>query len=148
MSDDHMLPTGYGMYGAGRGNMTGTWTGYGMDSSGWGMGGMMGGGWMMGAGWMGETEWHIEHDDGDHFDGWMSCSGFSGSARATISGTVSDDRATFEIDMPAGSIPGDGCAATAHGTAEVGSARLRATYSGSNSCSGSFADGAMDLTRR
>jgi hypothetical protein len=54
------------------------------------------------------------------------------------------------MDMPGGSMMSSGCSARAAGTAHVDGTRMTMTgsYDGMNSCTGSFANGQMTMTRR
>jgi len=74
--------------------------------------------------------------------GSVACNG-------TISGTLSDATLTFTMDISNCSAPYSGCSITASGTATViNDTTIDGTYSGFNSCTGSFTDGQFLLKRQ
>ena len=56
----------------------------------------------------------------------------------------------FAMDMPTSSMMSSGCSSSAAGTAHVNRTTMTMTgsYNGSNSCTGSFTNGQMTMTRR
>ena len=128
------------------GSMSGTWTGSAADSS-----ISMGAGSMMGQTGMGTMTWPLTQN-GSTVTGSMSFSGsgMQGRMPGAFSGTMSGDEITFTMDVPIGSMMSSGCSARATGTARVDGTRMTMTgsYSGSNSCTGSFVNGQMTMTRR
>jgi hypothetical protein len=126
-------------------SMTGTWAGSASDSS----SGSMGAGSLMGQAGMGTMTWPLTQS-GSTVTGAMSFSGMQGRMPGSFSGTMSGEEMTFTMDMPNESMMSSGCSARATGTAHVDGTRmtLTGTYSGSNSCTGSFTNGQMAMTRR
>ncbi len=124
--------------------MTGTWSGSGSDSS-----SSMGAGSLMGQTGMGTMTWPLTQS-GSTVTGSMSFAGMQGRSPGAFSGTMSGDEMTFTMDLPNNSMMSSGCTARATGTARVDGARMTmtGTYSGSNSCTGSFTNGQMTMTRR
>ena len=124
--------------------MTGTWAGSGSDWS-----GSMGAGSLMGQAGMGTMTWPLRQS-GSTVTGSMSFAGMQGRIPGVFSGTMSADDVTFTMDLPNNSMMSAGCTARATGTARVDGARMTmtGTYSGSNSCTGSFTNGQMTMTRR
>lgn len=120
----------------------GTWAGS-MSESG---GTMMGSG-TMGGMMAGQLTWQMT-STGGQVTGYMDMSRFRGTGRMTISGTITGQTMAFRMDIPAGGMPEPGCAATGNGTAHMNSTTMTGTYSGSNTCSGAFADGQVTLSRR
>ena len=127
-------------------SVAGTWAGIGTDSS-----SSMGAGSMMGAIDMGTMTWQLTQT-GSTVTGPMSFSGsgMPGRMAGSFLGTMSDDDMTFTMDMPTNSMMSPGCSSRATGTAHVNRTMMTmtGTYSGSNSCSGVFANGQMTMTRR
>jgi hypothetical protein len=127
-------------------SVAGTWAGIGTDSS-----SSIGAGSMMGQTDMGTMTWQLTQN-GSTVTGPMSFSGSGMQVRMAGSflGTMSDDDMTFTMDMPTGSMMSPGCSSRATGTAHVNrtTMTMTGTYSGSNSCSGTFANGQMTMTRR
>ena len=151
MPGDSMMGPDMGMgygdaSGAAQVSLEGRWEGQWMDSSGTHMGGVMQWGWMMGAGRLGSTMWDVTYDTDGHFEGQCWFSDFTGRSRGTISGQMTGNALRFTMTLPAGSLPGNGCSATASGTARLEGGQMRGTYSGTNSCTGDFGDGQMQLT--
>ena len=124
--------------------MTGTWSGSASDSS-----GSMGAGSLMGQVGMGTMTWPLTQS-GSTVTGSMTFSGMQGLTPGAFSGTISGDEMTFTMDMPINSMMSFGCTARATGTARVDDTRTTMTgiYSGSNSCTGSFVNGQITMTRR
>ena len=127
-------------------SMAGTWAGIGSDSS-----SSMGAGSMMGQTDMGTMTWQLTQN-GSTVTGPMSFSGsgMQGRMPGSFLGTMSGDDMTFTMDMPTSSMMSSGCSSRATGTAHVNrtTMTMTGTYSGSNSCTGSFANGQMTMTRR
>lgn len=124
--------------------MTGTWSGSGSDSS-----SSMGAGSLMGQVGMGTMTWPLTQS-GSTVTGSMNFAGMQGRSPGAFSGTMSGDDMTFTMDLPNNSMMSSGCTARATGTARVDGTRMTmtGTYSGSNSCTGSFVNGQMTMTRR
>ena len=80
--------------------------------------------------------------------GSMSFSGMQGGRAGSFSGTMSGEDMTLMMDLPSGSMMSSGCSARATGTARVSGTTMTGSYSGSNSCTGSFVNGHMTMTRR
>jgi len=127
-------------------SMAGTWAGIGSDSS-----SSMGAGSMMGQTDMGTMTWQLTQN-GSTVTGPMSFSGsgMQGRMPGSFLGSMSGDDMTFAMDMPTSSMMSSGCSSSATGTAHVDrtTMTMTGTYSGSNSCSGAFANGHMTMTRR
>jgi len=104
------------------------------------MGGMMSG--MM----SGKMTWQMTQN-GANVTGDMELSGFKGTGRMTISGTITGQTMTFTMNIPAGGMPEPGCAASGNGTAQMNGNTMTGTYSGANTCSGAFANGRVMLSR-
>ncbi len=87
---------------------------------------------------------------GSTVTGSMSFSGMQGGRPGSSSGTMSGDDMTVTMDLPTGSMMSSGCWARATGTARLNGTTMTmtGTYSGSNSCTGSFTNGQMTMTRR
>ena len=124
--------------------MTGTWAGSASDSS-----SSMGAGSLMGQTGMGTMTWPLTQS-GSTVTGSMSFAGMQGRSPGAFSGMMSGDDMTFTMDLPNNSMMSAGCTARATGTARVDRTRMTmtGTYSGSNSCTGSFVNGQMTMTRR
>lgn len=104
----------------------------------------------MGQSGMGSPTWTLTQT-GSNVTGTMSFSGMMGQKTGMFTGTMSGEDVTFTMDMPMGSMMSGNCTATATGTAHVVNGTtvvMTGTYSGSNSCTGSFANGQMTMTRR
>ena len=129
---------------SGSASMTGTWAGNASDSS-----SSMGAGSMMGQAGMGTMTWPLTQS-GSAVTGAMTFAGMPGRMPGTFSGTMSGDDMSFTMDMPNNSMMSSGCSAHATGTARVDGSRMTmtGTYSGSNSCTGPFANGQMTMMRR
>ena len=127
-------------------SITGTWAGVGTDSS-----TSMGAGSMMGQTDMGTMTWQLTQN-GSAVTGPMSFSGsgMQGRMPGSFVGTMSGDDMTFTMDMPTSSMMSPGCSSRATGTGHVNrtTMTMTGTYSGSNSCSGAFANGQMTMTHR
>ena len=109
----------------------------------------MGADGLMGQPGMGTMTWSLEQT-GSTVTGSVMFAGMQGRMPGAVSGTMSGDEMTFTMDMPMGSMMSSACSTRAAGTARIDRARttMAGTYSGSNSCSGSFANGQMTMTRR
>ena len=121
--------------------VAGTWLGTATDAvtagqSGTALGISMGPG-MMGS--VGAMTWQITQT-GNTFTGTVGFSGFQHAARMTMTGTISGTGGTFTITMPGNSMPMSACSGTATGTFTVDhvTGQMRGTYSGTNTCMGSF----------
>ena len=127
-------------------SVAGAWVGIGADSS-----SSMSAGSMMGQNDMGTMTWQLTQA-GSTVAGPMSFSGsgMQGRMAGSFLGTISGDDMSFTMDMPTGSMMSSGCSSRATGTAHVNRSTMTmtGTYSGSNSCSGTFASGQMTMTRR
>ena len=104
---------------------------------------------LMGQTGMGTMTWPLTQS-GSTVTGAMSFGGMQGRSPGAFSGTMSGDDMTFTMDLPNNSMMSPGCTARATGTARVDGSRMTmtGTYSGSNSCTGSFVNGQMTMTRR
>jgi len=106
---------------------------------------------MMGQADMGTMTWQLTQN-GSAVTGPMSFSGsgMHGRMPGAFTGTMSGDVMTFTMDMPSGSMMSAGCSARATGTAHLDPSRMTmtATYGGSHSCTGAFANGQMTMSRR
>ena len=124
--------------------VNGTWAGIASDSS-----GPMGAGSLMGQVGMGTMTWVLTQS-GSTVTGSLNFSGMQGRMPGAFSGTMSDDEMTFTMDMPINSMMSSGCTARATGTARIDGTRttMTGTYDGSNSCTGSFINGQVTMTRR
>ena len=123
-------------------SMAGTWAGSSSDSS-----NSMGAGSMMGQAGLGAMTWQLTQS-GSTVTGSMSFSGMQGGRAGSFSGTMSGEDMTLMMDLPSGSMMSSGCSARATGTARVSGTTMTGSYSGSNSCTGSFVNGQMTMTRR
>ena len=123
-------------------SLSGTWIGSVSDSS----GSMMGAG--LSAAMMAQMTWQITQT-GNTFTGIMQFPGYSGHGTMTVSGTIDGATATFTITMPSGAMMMASCTATASGTFDVNEfmTQMHGTYTGSNTCTGPFNDGHMNLSR-
>jgi hypothetical protein len=124
--------------------MTGTWVGTTVDSS----------GSMMGAGlttaMMNNAQWTIVQS-GRTFSGTMKFPGYTGmmGTQMTVTGTMGGYSGTFTMTMPSGSMMMADCTAAASGTFEMDDmmAQMHGTYSGTNSCIGTFDHGQITMHR-
>jgi hypothetical protein len=96
----------------------------------------------MGPGMMGSVgamTWQITQT-GNAFTGTVGFAGFQCASRMTMTGTFSGAGGTFAITMPGNSMPMSTCTGTATGTFTIDPAtgQMRGTYSGTNTCMGSF----------
>jgi hypothetical protein len=121
--------------------MTGTWRGTAADST----GSMMGAG--MSASMMGSATWNLTQT-GSGFSGTMDFSGYQGGAM-TVSGTMTGRTGAFTMTMPSGSMMASRCTATAAGTIDMDEMMTQfvGSYAGTNSCSGPFANGSVNMHR-
>lgn len=127
-------------------SVTGTWAGTASDSTTAGLGS----GGMMGQAGMGTMTWQLT-ETGSAVTGSMSFAGMPSSMiRGTMSGTISGQDMTFTMDMPTGSMMSGACSAHAVGTMHVDGTTMTmtGTYTGTNSCAGTFNNGQMMMTRR
>lgn len=125
--------------------VAGTWLGTAADSivpgnTGTAFGISMGPG--MGPGMMGSVggmTWQITQT-GNSFTGTVGFGGFQCAARMTMAGTFTGNGGTFTITMPGNSMPMSTCSGTAMGTFTIDpvNGQMRGTYSGTNTCMGSF----------
>lgn len=122
--------------------LTGTWVGTVSDST----GSMMGAGLSLSM--MGRMTWQITQT-GNTFTGVMQFPGYAGHGPMRLSGTINGSTATFTMTMPSGTMMMDACTATATGSFDVDElmTRMHGTYAGTNSCSGTFDHGHVDLSR-
>jgi len=78
-----------------------------------------------------------------------SCGSCHKVKRGTLSGTMSGGALSVTMTFPAGAdVPTPICVADLTGSATVQGDTLHASYSGSDTCEGFFADGRIDLTRQ
>lgn len=84
--------------------------------------------------------------NGNGITGTFTADGFGGTVTGTLTGTT----LTLAAVVPRGGVVGEpNCSMTANGTAAgVTDTAINGTYSGTNSCSGSFTNGRMSLTKR
>jgi hypothetical protein len=120
---------------------TGTWIGSLSDSTGT----MMGAGLtsvMMTNASLGLTQ------TGSALNGQMQFAGYRG--QMTIHGTISGRSGTMTLVMPTGSMMMNDCSAVASATFDMDDAMsaMSGTYTGSNTCTGPFAQGHFTLSRR
>jgi hypothetical protein len=122
-------------------NVSGTWTGTGSDSFGpelvtWVLA-------QSGANVSGIAELNAA----DPADG--SCGSCHKVKRGTLSGTLSGASLSMTMTFPAGGdVPTPICVAELSGIATVMDRRITASYTGSDTCEGFFADGKIELTRQ
>ena len=100
---------------------------------------------MMGS--VGAMTWRITQT-GNAFTGTVGFGGFQCAARMTMTGTFSGNGGTFTITMPGNSMPMSTCSGTATGTFTIDpvTGQMHGTYSGTNTCMGSFS-GLLTLVR-
>jgi hypothetical protein len=88
----------------------------------------------------------VEFKPLDASDG--SCASCHKVKKGTFSGTLSGSALSVAMNFPAGGdVPTPICVADLNGTATVGDRRITATYSGTDTCEGLFADGKIELSR-
>jgi hypothetical protein len=105
------------------------------------------GGSMMGSGMMsGQMTWQMTQT-GTNVTGNMDMTGFKGTGKMMISGTIAGQTMSFTMNIPAGGMPESGCASTGNGTAQMNGNTMTGTYSGSNTCSGAFSNGQLSSRR-
>ncbi len=80
--------------------------------------------------------------------GNSSPTGPSGMTPASMAGTWAGSSSDSSNSMGTGSMMSSGCSARATGTARVSGTTMTGSYSGSNSCTGTFTNGQMTMTRR
>jgi len=69
--------------------------------------------------------------------------------KGTLTGTLSGSAITISMKFPAGGdVPAPICDAELTATGTVGDRRITATYSGTDTCEGIYANGVMDLARQ
>lgn len=69
--------------------------------------------------------------------------------KGTFAGTLSGSSLSVAMKFPAGGdVPAPICVADLSGTATVADRRITASYTGTDTCEGFFADGTIDLTRQ
>jgi hypothetical protein len=69
--------------------------------------------------------------------------------RGTLAGIVSGDELTISIKFPAGGdVPAPICDAELKATAKVSDRRIAGTYTGSDTCEGTYADGVIELAKQ
>lgn len=122
--------------------MSGSWVGNTSDSSGSTMGAGLTSAQMTNAQWM-------VTQNGASFSGSMQFPGYMMGGTMTVTGTVNGHTGTFTMTMPSGSMMMAGCSATASGSFDMDDmmAEMHGTYSGTNSCTGSFDHGQMSFHR-
>lgn len=78
-----------------------------------------------------------------------SCASCHKIKKGTFTGTLSGTTLSVVMRFPAGgNVPTPICVADLSGTATVADRRIIATYTGSDTCEGFFADGKIDLARQ
>ena len=109
----------------------------------------MGPGSVMGQTGMGTMTWPLTQV-GSTVTGSMGFSGMQGRMPGAFSGIMTGDEMAFTMDMPGGSMMSSGCSSRATGTAHVNRSTMTmtGTYAGSNSCTGTFNNGQMTMTRQ
>lgn len=105
----------------------------------------MGTGSVMGQAGMSAMTWQLTQS-GPTVTGSMSFSGMQGMSPGSFLGTMSGSDLTFTLDMPMSSMMSVGCSAHATGTAHIDGTTMTGTYTGSNSCSGTFTNGQVTMT--
>jgi hypothetical protein len=122
-------------------NVSGTWNGTGSDSFSpelvtWVL-------TQSGASVTGTAEFNaVDPSDG-------SCASCHKIKKGTFTGTLSGTMLSVVMRFPAGGdVPTPICVADLSGTATVADRRITATYTGTDTCEGVFADGKIDLTRQ
>jgi hypothetical protein len=67
-----------------------------------------------------------------------------------VSGTLSDTNLPVRMNTPAGRLPAPytNCSIASEGTAQVTSTTINGTYTGRNSCTGTFGTGRFSLTKQ
>jgi hypothetical protein len=69
--------------------------------------------------------------------------------RGTLTGTVAGGSVTISMKFPAGGdVPAPICDAEFNATAALLDGRIAGTYTGSDTCEGTYSNGTIDLTRR
>jgi hypothetical protein len=69
--------------------------------------------------------------------------------KGTLSGTLSASTVTIAMKFPAGGdVPAPICEADLSATGTLDDRRIRATYTGSDTCEGMYSNGVMELTRQ
>jgi hypothetical protein len=77
-----------------------------------------------------------------------SCASCHKVKKGTFAGTLSGTTLSVAMKFPAGGdVPTPICLADLNGTATVDDRRITATYTGTDTCEGLFADGKIDLSR-
>jgi hypothetical protein len=97
---------------------------------------------------MDNMTWQITQT-GNTFTGVMQFPGYRAMGVMTVSGTITGKTATFTMTMPSGSMMTATCSAVANGTIDFDDLvmQMHGTYSGSNTCTGTFHAGQMSMTR-
>ena len=122
-------------------NVTGTWTGAGSDSFGpelvtWVL--TQSGNSVTGA---------AQFNAVDAADG--SCGSCHKVRKGMFAGSLSGNSLSVSMSFPAGGdVPTPICVTDLSGTATVVDRRITASYTGTDTCEGSFADGKIELTRQ
>jgi len=127
-------------------SFAGVWAGS-LSETGGSMMGSRGMGSMMSGSMMGRATWTLS-DDGSVVTGYMDLGPFGGTGRMQMTGTKSGDRWNFTMTIPDGMMPENACHSTAIGTCTFVNNVMNGTYSGTNSCAGTFAGGSMMLTHQ
>lgn len=82
----------------------------------------------------------------DPLDG--SCGSCHKVKKGTFAGTLSGSSLTIAMTFPAGGdVPAPICVADLSGTATVADRRITASYTGTDTCEGVYANGTLELTR-
>ena len=78
-----------------------------------------------------------------------SCGSCHKVKRGTLSGSVSGNSVTLQLRFPpGGNVPTPICDTSLLATATVASGRLTGTYTGTDSCEGTYTNGVLELTRQ
>ncbi|HYT77220.1 MAG TPA: hypothetical protein VEL79_20860 [Vicinamibacterales bacterium] len=123
--------------------VAGMWTGTAFDSTGSMMGASLTPGMMSG------MTWQIAQTD-SAFTGMMQFPGYTGPERLNVSGHIDGETASITMSMTTGSMMTGTCTATAVGTVDFDDlfTEMHGTYSGTNSCTGSFTNGRISMRRQ
>src|SRR5262245_4031905 len=86
---------------------------------------------------------------GTNLTGTVNMSVITATGRGTLTGTVSGSSIHLTIAIPAGGFdaPFGSCTASVTGDGQVSASSITATYTGTNSCSGSITKGELTLSK-
>lgn len=114
--------------------IVGTWDGIAVDSDG-----------------AGQMVWSLTQA-ANGFSGTVMLVDFASGVHGagTVTGTLSGDSLTFQLNIPVGGFDGrfSACSATVAGAGTLAGTTLTGTYAGNNSCSGSVSSGSLTLGRQ